>query len=74
MTISSSLLGFVGSYTHESAFGSFIYDSNEKVDKQSSYLYLSTNNEEEFNYSMLLGYNKFTKLLMRKIFHLMQIP
>lgn len=66
MTISSSLLGFVGSYTHESAFGSFIYDSNEKVDKQSSYLYLSTNNEEEFNYSMLLGYNKFTKLFDEK--------
>lgn len=66
VTISSSLLGFVGSYTQESAFGSFIYDSNEKVDKQSSYLYLSTNNEEEFNYSMLLGYNKFTKLFDEK--------
>ena len=66
VTISSSLLGFVGSYTQESAFGSFIYDSNEKVDKQSSYLYLSTNNEEKFNYSMLLGYNKFTKLFDEK--------
>lgn len=62
VTISSSLLGFVGNYAQESAFGSFIYDSNEKADKQSSYLYLSTNNEEEFNYSMLLGYNKFTKV------------
>lgn len=62
VTISSSLLGFVGNYAQESAFGSFIYDSNEKADKQGSYLYLSTNNEEEFNYSMLLGYNKFTKV------------
>lgn len=66
VTISSSLLCFVGSYTQESAFGSFIYDNNSKADKQSSYLYLSTNNEEEFNYSMLLGYNKFTKLFDEK--------
>lgn len=59
--LSSSLLGFVGNYTQESAFGSFIYDDKKNPDEQSGYLYLSTNNEEAINYSMLLGYNKFTK-------------
>lgn len=59
-TISSALLGFVGNYEQENAFGDFIYDNGEKPDEKSGYLYLSTNNEEAVDYSMLLGYNKFT--------------
>ena len=58
--LTTSIIGFVGNYTSKSAFGDFIYDNDEKITEQSSYLYLSTNNDNSDNYSMLLGYNKFT--------------
>lgn len=58
--LTTSIVGFVGNYTSKSAFGDFIYDNDEKITEQSSYLYLSTNNDNSDNYSMLLGYNKFT--------------
>lgn len=61
VTLTTSLLGFVGDYTEKSAFDDFVYDNNEKITNQSSYLYLSTNNNNLVDNSMILGYNKFTE-------------